>query len=125
LSFDPEDRTLPFHTRVFTVVCDVPRGHVATYGDIGTVMGSPRLARQVGWALSALAPQNHPEHAKVPWHRIINARGAISYRGDLVRAEEQLHRLEDEGVLFDGEGRCNLQEHRWRFPRYRNRASEP
>jgi len=120
LSFDPEDRTLPFHTRVFTVVRDVPQGHVATYGDVGTVMGSPRLARQVGWALSALAPKNHPEHAEVPWHRIINAQGAISYRGDLVRAEEQLHRLEDEGVLFDDQGRCNLQEHRWSFPRYRN-----
>ena len=97
----------------------MPAGHVATYGDVGTVMGSPRLARQVGWALSALAPESHPEHGRVPWHRILGASGAISHRGDLVRAEKQLHRLEDEGVLFDEHGRCDLQRHRWGFPRFR------
>jgi len=119
VSFDPEDPCLPFHSRVYGVVCDVPEGYVATYGDVGTVMGSPRLARQVGWALSALAPTSHPDHERVPWHRIINARGCISYRGDLLRAEQQLHRLEMEGVLFDEAGRCNLEQHRWRFPRFR------
>ncbi len=119
MPIDPADRTQPFHDRVFAAVCSVPSGHVATYGDIGTVMGSPRLARQVGWALSSLTPRDHPSHKDVPWHRIINAKGAISFRGDLTRAEEQLHRLEDEGVIFDDYGCCDLQRHRWNFPGFR------
>ncbi len=119
MPIDPADRTQPFHNRVFAAVCSVPAGHVATYGDIGTVMGSPRLARQVGWALSSLAPRDYPSHKDVPWHRVINAEGAISFRGDLTRAEEQLHRLEDEGVIFDEHGCCDLQQHRWDFPGFR------
>ncbi|MBJ95477.1 MAG: hypothetical protein CMP23_13525 [Rickettsiales bacterium] len=112
---DPQDRSQPFHQRVFAAVCQVPAGYVATYGDIGSVLGSPRLARQIGWALSSLAPELHPEHQTIPWHRIINAQGAISYRGDLERAEKQLQRLEAEGVLFDEHGFCDLRRHRWSF----------
>ena len=118
MPIDPADRSQPFRRRVFAAVCAVPAGRVATYGDIGTVMGSPRLARQVGWALSSLAPHDHPEHKRIPWHRIINAQGKISFRGDLARAEEQLQLLEREGVLFDEEGRAELQRLRWGFPDY-------
>jgi len=115
MSIDPADRTQPFKARVYAAVCAVPAGNVATYGDIGTVMGSPRLARQVGWALSSLAPQGHPDHQRVPWHRIINAQGTISFRGDITRAEQQLQRLEAEGVFFNEQGHCDLQRHRWDF----------
>ena len=105
------DRDGPFHDRVFTATRLVPPGRVTTYGDVGSVLGGPRLARQVGWALAALPPGSD-----VPWHRVINAQAAISYRGDLARATEQLRRLEEEGVLFEADGRCALATLRWDYP---------
>lgn len=99
-----------FHGRVYAVVREVPAGRVSTYGDVATVLGSPRVARQVGWALSALRDPS------VPWHRVVNARGQISLRGELGRAAEQRRRLEAEGVRFDAAGRLPLAELRWTFP---------
>jgi methylated-DNA-protein-cysteine methyltransferase related protein len=98
-----------FHERVYTVVRLVPDGFVVTYGDVATVLGSPRVARHVGWALAALRDE------EVPWHRVINAKGRISGRGDTVRALEQRHRLEAEGIAFDDSGRLDLGRLRWRF----------
>lgn len=99
-----------FHERVFAVVRRVPAGQVTTYGDVATVLGSPRVARHVGFALAALSDPS------VPWHRVINAQGRISHRGDLVRAEMQQRRLEDEGVVFDAVGRVDLRRFRHRYP---------
>lgn len=99
-----------FHDKVYEVVRRVPAGRVATYGDIATVLGSPRVARHVGWALAAVV-----ERPEVPWHRIINAQGRISARGDVVRATEQQQRLEGEGVVFDDQGRIDLAQYRHVF----------
>ena len=99
-----------FHSRVFAVVCRVPFGQVTTYGDVATLLGSPRVARHVGFALAALSDP------AVPWHRVINAQGRISHRGDLVRAENQRRRLEAEGVVFDAAGRVELRRFRHRYP---------
>lgn len=90
-----------FHERVYAVVRRVPPGRVTTYGDVATVLGSPRVARHVGWALAAL--REGP--TDVPWHRVVNGRGRISHRGDLWRAEDQALRLVAEGVPFDAAGR--------------------
>lgn len=102
-----------FHARVWDRVREVPAGRVTTYGDVAAALGSPRVARQVGWALAALA--RAPEGSDVPWHRVINAAGAISHRGDAHRADGQRRRLEHEGIAFDGEGRVDLRAHRYRF----------
>jgi methylated-DNA-protein-cysteine methyltransferase-like protein len=99
-----------FHAKVAAVVREVPAGRVVTYGDVGAALGSPRVARQVGWALAAL-----PVDTDVPWQRVINAKGTISHKGELVRAEEQRRRLEDEGVVFDAAGRVDLARLRWRL----------
>ena len=68
--------------RIYRVVRRVPRGQVATYGQIAELANLPGHARQVGYALSALRDQD------VPWHRIVNARGEVSPRsaGESVRA---------------------------------------
>ena len=108
-----QDRAVNWHQRVYAVVRLVPAGHVTTYGDVGSILGSPRYARQVGWALAALRDSD----SDVPWQRVINAKGTISHKGDFDRAEEQVVRLEDEGVLFDAEGRCDLASLRWGYPR--------
>lgn len=109
---DPADRVVSegFHRRVYDVVRRVPRGAVTTYGDVATVLGSPRVARHVGWALAAIGPDD----ADVPWHRVINAQGRISHKGDLVRAEEQRRRLVAEGIAFDRSGRVDLRPIRWK-----------
>ena len=91
-----------FHARVYALVARVPPGRVTTYGDVAAALGSPRVARQVGWALAACRSD------EVPWHRVLNARGTISFRGDTPRAVLQRARLEDEGVTFDADGRVAL-----------------
>ncbi|MBL4685625.1 MAG: MGMT family protein [Nannocystaceae bacterium] len=113
-SIAPEPRVVGpgFHARVFAVVRQVPAGQVTTYGQIATLLGSPRVARQVGFAM---AGASHSEQ-DVPWHRVINAQGAISDRGDFERAQEQRHRLEAEGVEFNERGRVDLSRFRCTFP---------
>ena len=96
--------------RIYAAVRRIPRGRVATYGQVAALAGLPRQARQVGYALAAL-----PESSTVPWHRVVNARGAISARADGPGAVVvQRLRLEREGVAFDAGGRLSLERHQWR-----------
>ena len=98
-----------FHGRVYDCVQTIPTGFVATYGDIATRLGSPRVARHVGWALAALGDNE----ADVPWHRIINSRGRISFKGDCIRGEIQRVKLESEGVIFSAAGVIDMKRFRW------------
>lgn len=99
-----------FNERVYALVRQVPAGWVTTYGDLAGLLGSRRVARQVGYALAALADP------AVPWHRVINAQGRVSFKGDPLRAREQRSRLEAEGVVFDAGERVDLAAVRWTFP---------
>ncbi len=101
-----------FHARVYAVVRCVPPGSVTTYGDVATVLGSPRVARHVGWALAGL---DESTHGDVPWHRVINAKGTISFKGQTLRASAQRQRLEAEGVTFDDRGRLDLAARRFDY----------
>ncbi len=92
--------------RIYRVVRRIPKGRVATYGQVATEAGLPRRARLVGHALSHL-----PQGTKLPWHRVINARGEISQRGGGER--EQAKRLRREGVAVDRRGRVDLSLFRW------------
>ena len=103
-----------FHRCVYRVVSGVPRGKVVTYGQVAAMLGAPRAARAVGAALRYLP---RPLLGTVPWQRVLNAQGAVSIRGDLVRAEEQRWLLEGEGVVFGRSGRTDLEKYRWRGPR--------
>jgi len=96
--------------RIYSVVARIPRGRVATYGQVARLAGLPGQARLVGYALSAL-----PDGSRVPWHRVINARGEISLRNDGgPAAVVQRLRLERERVRFDAGGRIRLDVFRWR-----------
>lgn len=92
--------------RVHAVVRRIPRGRVATYGQVAALAGLPGAARQVGYALHAL-----PAHSSVPWHRVLSARGVISLPGGT--GLEQRMRLEAEGIRFDTRGRVPLAEVQW------------
>lgn len=98
-----------FHHRVYAVVRTVPRGAVTTYGDVATLLGSPRVARHVGFALAAL------DDPSVPWHRVINSRGRISFKGDVARGRVQRALLEQEGVVFDEHDKVDLRRLRHAF----------
>ncbi len=101
--------TTGFNGRVYDVVRRVPEGSVTTYGDVATILGSPRVARHVGFALAALREDD------VPWHRVINSRGRISFKGDTVRGALQRARLEAEGITFAASGRVeDFASIRWR-----------
>ena len=87
-----------FFARVYAAVRAIPRGRVATYGQVAAILGVPRGARAVGWALRALSPNVKP---KVPWHRVVGAGGRISPRAG-PGPELQRRRLRAEGVTFRG-----------------------
>jgi len=95
--------------RIYRVVNRIPRGRVATYGQVATLAGARGHARQVGYALHDL-----PDDADVPWHRVINASGGISARSASGFGAEQRLRLEAEGVEFNDRDRVDLSRYRWR-----------
>ncbi len=102
---------LAFRRAVYRVVRQIPRGRVATYGQIATLLGRPRAARAVGRALKS-CPSN------LPWHRVVNAQGGISARARVSSMLTQRILLEQEGVAFR-QGRVVLRAHAWRRGRCR------
>lgn len=96
------------YRRIYAAVRRIPRGRVATYGQIAELAGLEGHARQVGYALHALKAD------RVPWHRVVNTRGEISRRSAGDSHELQRHLLEAEGVRFDARGRVDLERFRWK-----------
>ncbi len=96
------------YERIYAVVRRIPPGQVATYGQIAALAGLGGHARQVGYALHALATEE-----AVPWHRVVNARGQVSPRAE--PGDDRLQRtlLEREGVRFDAADRLDLALYRW------------
>jgi methylated-DNA-protein-cysteine methyltransferase-like protein len=105
------------YARIYAVVRRIPRGRVATYGQVAELAGLPGRARQVGYALHALGPAG-----VVPWQRVINARGQVSLRSVPGSHWGQRRLLEQEGVPFDASGRVDLETHGWR-PRSTRRGA--
>ena len=94
--------------QVYEVVQRIPAGKVATYGQIARLLGRPRAAREVGWALRDL-----PEGLDAPWQRVINAQGKVSFPSGSEGAAVQRALLEAEGVRFDANGRVDLKVCGW------------
>ena len=97
------------YEKIYRTVRRIPHGRVATYGQIAELAGLEGHARQVGYALNVL-----PSRSKVPWQRVINAKGEISRRSGGDSHELQRMMLEHEGVMFDRTGRVDLVRYRWR-----------
>ena len=95
-----------FYEAVYRVVRKIPKGRVMTYGQIATILGAPRAARAVGYAMRASPGQ-------IPWQRVINIKCQISARSQVERPIIQKILLESEGVLFDNTGACDLERLRW------------
>jgi methylated-DNA-protein-cysteine methyltransferase-like protein len=96
----------PFTERVVKLVRRIPRGKVATYGQIAVLAGNAYASRQVARLLHSLSDKE-----KLPWQRVINSRGEISLRGQ--SGERQRTLLEREGVEFGLRGRVELTRYLW------------
>jgi len=92
--------------RIRAMVDSIPPGRVATYGQVAREAGLPRRARLVGRTLAEL-----PADSRLPWFRVINARGTISPRGGGERRQRNL--LRAEGVEVDARGRVDLRRFGW------------
>ena len=101
--------TSPRYESIWSIVRRIPRGRVATYGQVAELAGLEGHARQVGYAMHALPPDSN-----VPWHRVINARGEVSPRTSGDSHELQRMLLEEEGIEFDLRGRCELKRYQWK-----------
>jgi methylated-DNA-protein-cysteine methyltransferase-like protein len=112
-----------FNPLVWEIVRQIPRGQVATYGQIAAMIPPPEGAapadyarlgpRWVGDAMNAVSAVDEPS---VPWHRVINARGGISLPPESRAARTQRLRLEAEGIVFGKKDTCSLEVYGWNGP---------
>jgi len=97
----------PKHQKIWSVVKRIPKGSVSTYGDVARFAGYPRCARMTGAALRAA-----PITLNLPWYRVINAQGKISFPAGEEKALRQKELLEAEGVVFLS-GKVSLKNYAW------------
>ncbi len=95
--------------QVWQVIALIPKGRVATYGQVAELAGFPGGARRVGRILSQL-----PSGSRIPWHRVVNASGGISLPEGSGGFARQHARLTKEGIVFSESGRIALRKFRWR-----------
>lgn len=94
--------------RIYTVVRQIPRGKVATYGMVAQWAGNPKWARAVGYALHA-----NPEPGIIPCHRVVNRMGRLTPAFAFGGEDVQRRLLAEEGVTFREDGCVNLEQHLW------------
>lgn len=94
--------------RIYEIVRMIPRGKVATYGQIAALAGNPRLSRVVGYALHV-----NPDPESIPCYRVVNRLGEVSKAFAFGGENRQIALLENEGVAFI-DGRVDMKTHLWR-----------
>ncbi len=92
--------------KIYKVVCEIPKGKVATYGQVATLAGNPRWARVVGYAL-----HNNPAPIIIPCHRVVNREGRVAEAFVFGGGNEQRRLLEEEGVTFLKDGSVDIEKH--------------
>lgn len=97
----------PFTEKTIEIIRSIPVGKVMTYGQIAKLAGSPRAARQVVRILHSMS-----RSYRLPWHRVVNAKGAIAIQDD-ESYNEQWFSLEAEGVKIDLHGMIDLETYQW------------
>ncbi|MCI0414731.1 methylated-DNA--[protein]-cysteine S-methyltransferase [bacterium] len=95
------------HELIWRQIKKIPRGKVATYGQIARLSGIDGHARLVGYALHGL-----PQNSGIPWHRVINSQGRISLSGFTAKRQRRL--LEIEKVVFNPAGKIDLKRFQWK-----------
>ncbi|HZN02142.1 MAG TPA: MGMT family protein [Candidatus Polarisedimenticolia bacterium] len=100
---------------IYAVVARIPRGRIATYGQVARMAGMPGAARTVGWAMAALPNRGRIAGRAIPWHRVLNAQGGVSPRPSETpgRPDGQAARLRREGLETGKNGRFDLERYGW------------
>lgn len=96
-----------FFEKVYNVVKDIPKGKVATYGQIAKILGAPKYSQIVGYAL-------HSNPKEIPCHRVVNRFGQLSGSFAFGGANAQREKLEAEGVVFEKDGTINMKKYQWK-----------
>ena len=94
--------------RIYEVVRQIPKGKVATYGQVALLAGNPRWARVVGYALHV-----NPEPFVIPCHRVVNREGRTAANFAFGGGDAQRDLLESEGVIFEADGHIDLHRYGW------------
>ncbi len=105
-----------YRERVYKIVRRIPRGHVMTYGQIAELLGEGYTPRTVGFAM-------HSSPDGTPWQRVLNAQGATSTGRIVLPHDKQQRLLEQEGVVFNQNNRCDLETYLW-IPKMKGAPSE-
>ncbi len=92
--------------KIYDIVRKIPKGRVATYGQVAMLAGNPRWARVVGYALHV-----NPAFGEIPCHRVVNREGRVAPGFAFGGEGVQRKMLEDEGIVFDGDGRIDLKKY--------------
>jgi methylated-DNA-protein-cysteine methyltransferase-like protein len=103
-----------YREKVYKIVRTIPQGRVMTYGRIAEILGEGYTPRTIGFVMHAADTQNDP------WQRVINSQGACSTGKMTMPVNLQQKMLEDEGVLFDEKGRCDLKVYGWSPEGFKN-----
>ncbi len=98
-----------FYNRVYDVVKEIPKGKVATYGQIAKILGAPKCSRAVGYAL-----HQNPNNQIIPCHRVVNRFGKVSSGFAFGGPKKQQKLLELEGIIFDKENKIDLNKYGWK-----------
>ncbi len=93
--------------KIYTVMANIPLGCVASYGQVAAMAGLPNNARLVGRLLKLM-----PKDSSIPWHRVINSQGKISFAPGSLQYINQFQLLQSEGVVFKN-GKVNMRIYRW------------
>ena len=101
------DSSLNKREKIWQVVYQIPKGKVASYGQVAKLADLPGYARYVGYAMKKLPPGS-----KLPWHRVVNSQGKLSFPRDSRQYQAQKKRLEAEGVVFIN-GRFPMRKYGW------------
>ncbi|MFP3362414.1 MGMT family protein [Pseudoalteromonas sp. SIMBA_148] len=94
-------------TLIYTVIAGIPIGKVASYGQVAALAGYPQNSRLVGRLLKMM-----PNDSVIPWHRVVNSQGKISFLEGSEKYQEQREKLLSEGALFKND-KVNMRECRW------------
>lgn len=108
-----------FFSKVYSIVAQIPKGKITTYGQIAALLGQPRGARVVGWAMKAAS-----EELKLPCHRVVAKTGKVAPCHVFESPEIQKQILISEGVTFNEEGLINMEKHMWKGPENTNKERQ-